>query len=61
MLKNAFVRRGIVFLEPKYVILKGHQTEDLEAHQDRDFVRGLRSRMGLVHVLRDGRISSLLG
>ncbi|ETW83146.1 hypothetical protein HETIRDRAFT_126445 [Heterobasidion irregulare TC 32-1] len=47
MLKNAFVRRGIVFLEPKYVILKGHQAEDLEAHQDRDLVRGLRSRMGL--------------
>lgn len=52
LLKNVVIRRGIAFLEPTTVILKGHQTQDREATQDIDFVRGLRLRMGCVALPR---------
>jgi RecQ-mediated genome instability protein 1 len=42
------VRRGIAFLEPATIVLKGQQTADREAVQDADFVRSLRVRMGYV-------------
>ncbi|KAG8730255.1 hypothetical protein FRC12_020379 [Ceratobasidium sp. 428] len=46
-LKDVNVRRGIVFLEPNGIQIKGYQTEELEQNQDRDFMRGLRLRMRL--------------
>jgi RecQ-mediated genome instability protein 1 len=46
LLKNVLFRRGIAFLEPNTVVLKGYQTDDREANQDADFARGLRLRMG---------------
>ncbi|KAJ7126877.1 hypothetical protein C8R44DRAFT_873998 [Mycena epipterygia] len=46
VLRNVFIRRGIAFLEPACVTLKGHQTEDREALQEADFARGLRHRLG---------------
>ncbi|KAG9123547.1 hypothetical protein FRC07_014776 [Ceratobasidium sp. 392] len=46
-LKDVNVRRGIVFLEPRGIQIKGYQTEELEQNQDRDFIRGLRLRMRL--------------
>ncbi|QRV74885.1 recQ-mediated genome instability protein [Ceratobasidium sp. AG-Ba] len=46
-LKDVNVRRGIIFLEPNGIKIKGYQTEEFEQNQDRDFVRGLRLRMRL--------------
>ncbi|KAF7374800.1 DUF1767 domain-containing protein [Mycena sanguinolenta] len=46
VLKDVLVRRGMAFLEPACVTLKGHQTEDREAMQEADFARGLRHRLG---------------
>ncbi|KZT00791.1 uncharacterized protein LAESUDRAFT_708404 [Laetiporus sulphureus 93-53] len=46
ILKNVSIRGGIALLEPKCVIMKGHQCADLDALQDRDFARGLRVRLG---------------
>jgi len=46
LLKDVLIRRGIAFLEPKCVVMKGHQAADLEALQDRDFARDLRLRLG---------------
>ncbi|KAG8716394.1 hypothetical protein FRC11_013377 [Ceratobasidium sp. 423] len=46
-LKEVNVRRGIIYLEPRGVQIKGYQTEELEEGQDRHFVRGLRLRMRL--------------
>ena len=46
LLKNVFIRRGIAWLEPANVVLKGYQTEERQAMQDEDFVRGLRVRLG---------------
>ncbi|KAH9838497.1 uncharacterized protein C8Q71DRAFT_751554 [Rhodofomes roseus] len=48
ILKNVPVRRGIAFLEPKCVVMKGHHVADLEAFQDRNFARALRERMRYV-------------
>ena len=39
-------RRGIAFLEPDKVVLKGHKTEERVLKQDADFVRGLYKRLG---------------
>ncbi|KZT73679.1 DUF1767-domain-containing protein [Daedalea quercina L-15889] len=47
ILKNVPVRRGIAFLEPKCVVMKGHHVADLDAFQDRNFARALRERMRL--------------
>ncbi|TFY58596.1 hypothetical protein EVJ58_g6314 [Rhodofomes roseus] len=49
ILKNVPVRRGIAFLEPKCVVMKGHHVADLEAFQDRNFARALRERIRLPH------------
>ncbi|CAE7219710.1 unnamed protein product [Rhizoctonia solani] len=46
-IKEVNVRRGIIYLEPKGIQIKGYQTEELEEGQDRNFVRGLRLRMRL--------------
>ncbi|CAE6494174.1 unnamed protein product [Rhizoctonia solani] len=46
-LKEVNVRRGIIYLEPRGIQIKGYQTEELEEAQDRHFVRGLRLRMRL--------------
>ncbi|KAJ7773414.1 hypothetical protein B0H16DRAFT_148641 [Mycena metata] len=46
VLKDVLVRRGIAFLEPACVTMKGFQTEDREAMQQADFARGLRHRLG---------------
>ncbi|CCM01393.1 uncharacterized protein FIBRA_03444 [Fibroporia radiculosa] len=46
ILKNVPIRKGVAFLEPKCIVMKGHQVTDLEAFQERDFARGLRFRLG---------------
>ncbi|CAE6426874.1 unnamed protein product [Rhizoctonia solani] len=46
-LKEVNVRRGIIYLEPRGIQVKGYQTAELEDRQDQDFVRGLRLRMRL--------------
>lgn len=46
LLKDVMIRRGIAFLEPENVVMKGHKTEEREANQDSDFVRALRRRLG---------------
>lgn len=46
LLKNVFIRRGIAWLEPANIVLKGYQTEERQAMQDADFVRGLGIRLG---------------
>ncbi|PCH42409.1 DUF1767-domain-containing protein [Wolfiporia cocos MD-104 SS10] len=46
ILKDVKVRNGIAFLEPKCVVMKGHEVADLAALQDRDFARDLGFRLG---------------
>ncbi|KAI0091295.1 hypothetical protein BDY19DRAFT_696571 [Irpex rosettiformis] len=46
-LKDVLIRRGIAFLEPSKITLKGFQTEDRQSMQDADFVRGLKERLGV--------------
>ncbi|KAK7033219.1 DUF1767 domain-containing protein [Favolaschia claudopus] len=46
ILKNVRVRRGMAFLEPACVTLKGHQTEDRDAQREADFAASLRRRLG---------------
>ncbi|KAA1467645.1 hypothetical protein DENSPDRAFT_256681 [Dentipellis sp. KUC8613] len=53
LLKNVPIKRGIAFLEPSNIELKGHQTEDRDVHRDRDFVRSLRVRMHGLAALED--------
>jgi len=48
VLKDVPIKRGIAFLEPSNVILKGHMTEELNANREADFARGLRMRLGSV-------------
>ncbi|KAL1740237.1 hypothetical protein HDZ31DRAFT_47888 [Schizophyllum fasciatum] len=45
ILKNVAVNRGIAFLTPECVTLKGYQVEDLAAEQEARFARSLRARM----------------
>ncbi len=42
------IRRGIAFLEPRNIVLKGHGVEDLDVNRDRDFMSGLRLRLEYV-------------
>ena len=42
------IRRGIAFLEPRNIILKGHGVEDLNVNRDRNFLSGLRLRLEYV-------------
>jgi RecQ-mediated genome instability protein 1 len=51
LLKNVMFRQGIAFLEPANVVLKGHSTEDRQAQQDANFLRGLKRRMGYTYLL----------
>ncbi|KAG2367879.1 hypothetical protein BDR07DRAFT_206764 [Suillus spraguei] len=46
LLKDVQIRKGIIFLEPQTIELKGHQTEDHEVMQDEIFLRSLRRRLG---------------
>ncbi|KAG1804983.1 uncharacterized protein HD556DRAFT_1327705 [Suillus plorans] len=46
LLKDVHIRRGVIFLEPQTIELKGHQTEDHEVMQDEIFLRSLRRRLG---------------
>lgn len=48
VVKGALVRRGIVFLEPGNIDLKGHRCEDLDKERDYRFVCGLRRRLRYV-------------
>ncbi|KAF7316732.1 DUF1767 domain-containing protein [Mycena chlorophos] len=46
VLRDVLIRRGMAFLEPKCIEIKGHRTEDREVLQKSDFARGLRRRLG---------------
>jgi RecQ-mediated genome instability protein 1 len=46
LVKNALLRRGIAFLEPSCVVMKGYWSDDLEQHRDHKFFRSLQLRMG---------------
>jgi RecQ-mediated genome instability protein 1 len=48
LLRSPVIRRGIAFLSPECVELKGHSNEDLDKLQDRSFTRSLYHRMGYV-------------
>lgn len=52
ILKNVPVRRGIAFLEPKCVVIKGHHVADIDAFQDRNFARALRERLRYTFIAR---------
>ncbi|KAI5836388.1 hypothetical protein K523DRAFT_367538 [Schizophyllum commune Tattone D] len=45
ILKNVSVNRGIAFLTPESVTLKGYQAEDLEEQREAAFARSLHARM----------------
>ncbi|KAL5476545.1 hypothetical protein ACEPAI_3224 [Sanghuangporus weigelae] len=45
LLKDVLVRRGIIFLEPKGIVLKGHRNGDRDEFRERDFAHGLLRRM----------------
>ncbi|KAL0065077.1 hypothetical protein AAF712_007913 [Marasmius tenuissimus] len=47
VISNAEVRRGIVFLTPENVALKGGEESDLESRQEGRFANSLRLRLGL--------------
>ncbi|KAJ4477247.1 hypothetical protein J3R30DRAFT_3483716 [Lentinula aciculospora] len=46
-IQNAEVRRGIIFLEPRNIKMKGHMISDREVNQEADLAQGLRRRLGL--------------
>ncbi|KAL6307428.1 hypothetical protein BKA93DRAFT_768219 [Sparassis latifolia] len=46
LIKDVRVRRGLAYLEPKCVVMKGGQNEERNAMQDHDFARSLRLRLG---------------
>jgi hypothetical protein len=48
VLKDVPIRRGIAFLEPSNVVMKGYLTEELDANREAGFARGLRMRLGSV-------------
>jgi RecQ-mediated genome instability protein 1 len=48
LLKDVFFRRGIGFLEPKTIVLKGFENEDLGVNQETNFLNALNERMGYV-------------
>ena len=51
-LNNVRIQRGMAFLEPTTVILKGGQAEELVQNQEFNFANCLRHRMGQVYFLR---------
>ncbi|KAF9456620.1 hypothetical protein BDZ94DRAFT_1275214 [Collybia nuda] len=50
ILKDLTIRRGIAWLEPESIILMGHKTGDRDECRQSEFVRGLRTRMGLLEL-----------
>ncbi|KAG6900800.1 hypothetical protein C0993_000119 [Termitomyces sp. T159_Od127] len=46
-LKDVRVQKGIVWLEPKTVILLGEETQERNENREADFAKGLRGRMNL--------------
>lgn len=48
IIKDVLIRRGIAFLEPLNVELKGYMTEELEVYRDAQFAEDIRQRLGLV-------------
>ncbi|EIN09806.1 hypothetical protein PUNSTDRAFT_125847 [Punctularia strigosozonata HHB-11173 SS5] len=46
LLPTTQFRRGVAYLEPGTIVIKGYQTEDRDVHRDRVFLRGLRLRLG---------------
>lgn len=46
IIKDVLVRRGIAFLEPLNVELKGYMTEELEVYRDAQFAEDIRQRLG---------------
>ncbi|KAK7047957.1 hypothetical protein VNI00_005003 [Paramarasmius palmivorus] len=48
LIHDVEVRRGIAFLEPKRITLKGHQIADRDAQQDAEFARSLKQRLNLL-------------
>jgi len=51
-LKNVRIQRGMAFLEPTTVTLKGGQPGELVKNQEFNFANGLRHRMGQVYFLK---------
>ncbi|KAG6910854.1 hypothetical protein DXG01_007170 [Tephrocybe rancida] len=47
LLKDVRVHKGILWLEPKTVVLLGHKTDEREDHREANFAQGLRARMRL--------------
>ena len=45
LIHNVEFRRGIAFLEPKRITLKGHQIADRDAQQDAEFALSLKQRL----------------
>jgi RecQ-mediated genome instability protein 1 len=50
LLKDVLIRRGIGFLEPNCVVMKGYQTSDHDEFREVNFARSLRLRLGWVIV-----------
>ncbi|KAH9935244.1 hypothetical protein B0H21DRAFT_834637 [Amylocystis lapponica] len=46
LLRNVEIRKGLAYLQPKCVVMKGGQTADREVLRDVDFARSLRTRLG---------------
>lgn len=53
IIKDVPIRRGVAFLEPSNVELKGYMTEELEVYRDAQFARDLRQRLGLVFCIHE--------
>ncbi|KAF5367453.1 hypothetical protein D9758_003659 [Tetrapyrgos nigripes] len=47
LIQNVEIRRGIAFLDPQHVTVKGHMIPEREANRFAEFARGLRQRMGI--------------
>ncbi|KAG6856895.1 hypothetical protein H0H87_012476 [Tephrocybe sp. NHM501043] len=53
LLKGVRVYKGIIWLEPRNVVLLGHRADERECHREADFARGLRARMRLPEPAQD--------
>ncbi|KAJ3851578.1 hypothetical protein EV368DRAFT_42845 [Lentinula lateritia] len=59
-IQNAEVRRGIIFLEPRNITIKGHLVSDREVNQEAEFAHGLRRRLGLPELDVDPAIQAVV-
>ncbi|KAJ3907915.1 hypothetical protein F5879DRAFT_986090 [Lentinula edodes] len=59
-IQNAEVRRGIIFLEPRNITIKGHSVSDREVNQEAEFAHGLRRRLGLPELDVDPAVQAVL-